>query len=296
MERQFIIYSKLLLEDNAFYNKMESTTDDSKYLFKAKTTQAYAVRSTFELCNAGLSDATMEFSPSGIKLTTVNNTVICKTLVCLKLKSENFDEFICNEEIDVPITLAHFYRVLKSVSKKNKYLMIAIKRDNPSALEVSTMDDGGPSKLYVEIQAFPKYDVDNIDLSHYNHPIEINSTHFQKVCKELGTFSKNTMELYSDGRILKFSAESKRFYSMTKTLITQNEDETADMIDYCKKFEMKIMNQLQKIPSLNTTVKFYIPYENSEDLPLKIVSSIGNPELGTIEFNIKTIEQISANH
>ena len=123
MERQFIIYSKSLLEDNAFYNKMESVTDDSKYLFKAKTTQAYAVRSTFELCNAGLSDATMEFSPSGIKLTTVNNTVICKTLVCLKLKSENFDEFICNEEIDVPITLAHFYRVLKSVSKKNKYLM-----------------------------------------------------------------------------------------------------------------------------------------------------------------------------
>ena len=98
--------------------------NDSKteYLFKCKTNKAYVLKILMELLHHTVKLACFQISPSGIYLRMMDSNQ--KLLIDCNLKAENFTLFYFNSEVEnqtinIGVNLNHFYKMLKSIKKRD---------------------------------------------------------------------------------------------------------------------------------------------------------------------------------
>ena len=268
------------------------------YLFRAKTVEAYTIKSLSEVLQNILTDVCFKFDKEGIKLLTVDNKKPPNSLIHLKMNGEAFDEFYCPNPLSVGINLQHFYKMLKSIKKKDNILLF-ISKNNPESLGITTIqaDSGQPVTSHIKIQELSEIDVEIPD--QYGHPIHIPTNTFQKMCKDMQSISSN-IRIYSKASYLLFSCETLGMYD--REVPFGEFDQDCEDEPYEDIFQTKNLSQLIKVSGLNSRMQVYAPPAmfhqqcagDCDDLvyllPLKICINTGH--LGKLEIFIKSVSQI----
>src|SRR3990172_6069999 len=266
----------------------------SKYLFRAKTSEAFTIKSLSEVLQNILTDVCFSFDlegekDGGIRLLTVDNKVPSRILVHLKLFGKNFDEYHCPKTLTVGINLQHLHKMLKSVKKKDT-IELAILKASPTMLSIISThgDTGQPVMSEIKIQKLAEVSI-SIPFK-YSHPIHIPTNAFQKMCKDMQNISSD-IQIYSKGNFLKCSCKEEGMYKREFPFGTL--DENSETEDYDEIFHTKLLNQLIKFSGLNARMQFYIPPPaEASNEPLRI--SINTGQLGELCIYIKTKDQILA--
>lgn len=263
------------------------------YSFRAKTVEAYTIKSISEVLQNILTDVCFLFNKDGIKLLTVDNKQPAHLLVHLNLNSEAFDEYMCPKNMSVGINLQHLYKMLKSIKKKDNIELFILKSE-PGSLVLRTIqaDNNQPVNSKIKIQKLSqvatKLPVD------YGHPVHISTSTYQKMCKDMQSVS-NEIHVYSKGSFLKFSCQVEGMYEREVPFGTLDEESQDD--EYEDDFYTKSLSQLIKVSGLNTRMQVYTPLEDpnaEESTPLKI--GINTGQLGKLEIYIKSVEQINVHN
>lgn len=257
---------------------------NKEYTFRAKTVEAYTVKSLMEVLQNVLTDVCFIFNKDGIRLLTVDNKKPPQLLLHLKLHGENFDEYYCPRTQMVGINLQHAYKLLKSIKKKDN-IRLFINKSTSDQLGVTTIqgDTGQPVTSFIKIQKLQQLDTEVPD--GYGHPVHISTGTFQKMCKDMQSIS-NVIRIYSKGGYLKFSCEVEGMYQ--REVPFGELDDDSDLPEYEDLFHTKSLSQLIKISGLNQRMQVY----TEEGMPLKL--SINTGQLGKLEIYIKSIGQIDA--
>lgn len=261
------------------------------YAFRAKTVEAYTIKSLSEVLQNILTDVCFSFDKDGIKLLTVDNKRPARLLVHLIMKGEAFNEYTCPKPLSVGINLQHLYKMCKSIKKKDSIILF-IDKNNPSLLGITNIqaDSGQPVTSHIKIQKLSQVDTDIPD--NYSHPVHIPTGTFQKMCKDMQGIS-NEIKVYSKGSFLRFSCEAEGMYTREVPFgdAEENEEELPDDTEYTDSFHTKSLSQLIKVSGLNNRMLIYTPSANDSLTPLKV--SINTGQLGKLDIFIKSVAQIS---
>ena len=257
---------------------------DNEYIFKAKTVEAYTIKTLTEVLQNILTDVCFEFTKSGIKLLTVDNKKPSHLLVNLTLNADQFEEYYCKSTLTVGINLQHYYKMLKSIKKKDQ-LMLFVTPDKSTHLGICTKqtESGQATYSWIKIQRLQKVDTDIP--RNYNHPNLIHASNFQKMCKDMNSMSK-IIKIYSKGTYISFSCEVEGMYTRE---VPFGELKDNDEEEYEDTFNTKTLSQLIKASGLNNKMQIY----TRTDSPLKIVIRPGS--LGVLEIYLKSRAQLDQN-
>lgn len=264
-------------------------------LLKIKTKEGYTFKVLAELLNNTIKESCFIIRPTGITLTGMDTKSANGTkLVCLELLRENFVTFKCaRPELKVGVNLIHFYKMLKSIKKKDT-LTLYIDEEAPLDLKIMIHQNGDSNSTTstVKITNVHPLEIDVPD--GYSNPIIATSKEFQKI-KTLNKISKyikvtatsNTIKFFCDKENL-FDREVK--FGEVEDEDEENTDEDSDDV-YSQTFETDQILCLVKVAGLSATVQIYPNCEHKgEALPLKFKLNVGT--LGTIAVFLKSKEQL----
>lgn len=254
------------------------------YLFKAKTVEAYTIKSLSEVLQNILTDVCFTFDKDGISLLTIDNKKPAQLMVHLKMNGEAFDEFYCPKPLNVGVNLQHLYKMIKSIKKKDNILLF-INKNNPNSLGITTIqaDSGQPVTSSIKIQKLSQ--IQTTLFEEYCHPVHIPTNTFQKMCKDMQSISTK-IRIYSKGSYLLFKCEEDGLYDREVPFGDFDPESSDD--EYEDIFFTKSLSQLIKISGLNSRMQVYKP--PNYDIPLKI--GINTGDLGKLEIFIKSVSQI----
>lgn len=258
------------------------------YTFRAKTVEAYTLKSLSEVLQNILTDVCFTFDKDGIKLLTVDNKRPARLLVHLNLIGEKYDEYYCPKPLNVGVNLQHLYKMLKSIKKKDQIILF-INKNTPTLLGITTIQADTNQQVTSNIKIQKLAQVATEIPQNYGHPIHIPTSTFQKMCKDMQSIS-NELRIYAKGSFLKFSCSVEGMYDREVPfgeLVEDDEEEYADV------FHTKSLSQLIKVSGLNSRMQIFTPPVNSTvEIPLKI--SINTGQMGCLEIFIKSVAQIEA--
>ncbi len=171
----------------SFYTKFEADKDD---ILSVCTIQAHIFSLLTEALKDILSDLTLEFTKDGIVLKAVDKRKKNETqsLVFLKLNSEKFDFFYCEETISIGIEMSIFHKILKGLTNED-ILFFSISKKDKGNLKIKIFNQQEKiTKEYKlslkDIDLEKNFDSSILDFTD-NIIININTTKFKVLCKEM---------------------------------------------------------------------------------------------------------------
>lgn len=260
-------------------------------VFKTKTGEAYVMKILAELLSQNLKDGCFEVEDSGISLRQMDNNR--RTLVDLDLLAENFNiyKFKEAEKFSMGLNSSQLHRLLKTVKKKDS-IELKIDSESPTDLTIITIPKETLRRTTSYIRIQNKQSIE-LDLpTGYDKPVIVNSSEFQKTCKDLLNIGRTIIvesqgpfgiTFYSDAdQILKRKVE---FGEVEDSDNEESEDENPSH-HYRQTFFTDQLSRIAKIAGLSTQMQIYC----AKDLPLLFRSNVGS--LGRISIYIKSKETI----
>lgn len=251
-------------------------------VFKAKTVAAYTLKTLSEVLQNILTDVCFEFCENGIRLVTMDNKDPPHLMINLELKRDRFEEYICTKQEYVGVNLQHFYKLLKSIKKKDK-LILFINKHHRGQLGICTETEAGQHSFsYIKIQKLRRIEIEPPD-TYNNHPHLILTSGFQKLCKDMTGISKN-VKIYTKGNYISFSSEFEGMFTRMVPFGILNTE--SDEEEYEDVFYTKSLTQLIKISGLHSKMQIY----TKQMYPLRFSVYVG--DLGTLDIYIKSKSQL----
>ena len=257
-------------------------------IFKCKTAEAYQIKVLAELLTNNLKTGCFEINEDGISLRMFDNPR--KTLVDLNLIAENFSLFKFNNDntkISVGLNLNFFFRLTKSVKKKDS-IQLFINSEDSTELGITTIPK---ENTRVTTSCIKILNIQNLDAelpTGYGKPVIVSSADFQKMCKELSSIGSTNICVESLGNCIDFIADADDILKRTVRLGESDEDDKKQSKDhklYQATFTTDQFTRINKIAGLSTTLQIF---PGTENLPLLFRSNVGS--LGKISVYIKSKE------
>lgn len=258
-------------------------------IFKAKTNDGYSIKSTAEILSNNIKTACFEISTEKISLCMMDHHRI--TLIDLDLFAENFSiyKYKGSEPLFIGLNLNHFYKMLKTIKKKDSIqLEINDTNKNELIIKVIPREKSRVTTSYLKIQ-----NIQNLSIqtpTGYFNPVIVNSTEFQKMCKDITSMGQN-VNIFARKFYIKFCCNSgeilKRDVEFGENCNSDSDEEDNDQkYYYCNEFTTDQLARINKISALSTNIQIF-PVDG---LPLLFRSNIGL--LGKMSIYIKSKSQI----
>jgi proliferating cell nuclear antigen PCNA len=263
-------------------------------IFRCKTNDAYVIKTLIELLHHAIKIACFQITPSGIYLRMMNSNQ--NLLIDCNLKAENFQLFffsthIENQCINVGINLSHFYRMLKSIKKRDN-LVLFIQEQNPHeiGIEIIPKDLSRKTISMIKIQ-----NIENLQIelpARYENSLLVSSSEFCKMCKDLIPIS-STIRVRAKKYYIGFYSDVHAIFSREVLLGNHQEklnmsDDAKDVYIYDEIFETEHISRILKIAGLAQNVNLIY----KQDSPFHIQSRIGT--VGDISLFLKSKNQIES--
>lgn len=267
------------------------------YLLKIKTKEGYIFKVLVELIQKYLKDGCFVIDKKGITLTGVDTKTKQGTkLICVDLPSTNFTKYKCDDKpFYAGLNMVHFYRILKSIKKKDTLVMY-VKKDDPLKLFIQKIQAGEDEDKAIihNINITQIHAQQHEPPNNYGDPIIATSKEFQKL-KSLNRISKTMTVTCKKGRI-EFFCDKEEVYSGCVSfgdIDSDDEDEDEkkpskdeDDEEYKQNFDSENIIHLVKLGGTSNNIQIY----PSLDLPLKFKMNAGS--LGSVGIYIKSRETI----
>lgn len=249
-------------------------------IFQCKTNEGHIVKTLSELLQNNIKSGCYEITSSGInmRITDANKRI----LIDLRLNHENFVLFKTKKTISIGINQSHFYKMLKSIKKKDS-ITLFIDEETPLDLgiEIVPKEKNRVTTSFVKIQNIQNLDIDLP--SGYEKPILIPSNEFQKMIKDMNNIG-NIIQVRSKFRQVNFKCDAESVYK--REVLFGEHDLEYEFPEIVQEFDTEMLTRISKISGLNTTMQIH----QCKGLPLKISSTVGN--LGVIDIYLKSKDQI----
>lgn len=263
-------------------------------LLFVKTKEGYTIKVIAELLQNYVKDGCFIITQKGIELVgTDSKTKEGTKLIHMELFKKNFIKYICPEtSLRIGLNLSHFYKMLKSIKKKDT-LTLFIDKEDPLHLGIEIHQNGdiNGTKSYVRITQVQPVNYQHIE--GYNESITTTSKEFLKL-KQLNKISKTLIATATRNKI-EFFSDKEEMYARKVTFGDNDNDEENEEMDenfddeeYKQTFSTEDIIQLVKIGGLSPTIQIYA----TNDLPLKFEFTASS--LGIVQVHIKSNEILEA--
>lgn len=255
-----------------------------KFWFKAETKSGHIIKSLAEnLQHSKSKKASFVITKDKITSRMINPRKT--TMHDLVLDRDKFDTYhLTQHKIEISINLKLFYKMLRTV-KKNDIVTLFIEKSRPDKLGIKVVPKDG-SRITTSYITTQSIQCMAIELpTGYDNPVNVSSSEFQKMCKEMNNIGK-VVDVYSTNFYIKFSCTAGDIYSKEIILGKIDHDIENNKEDYRETFNMDRLVRIHKIAGLGTNIQIY----TKTDLPLLVKSPIG--DLGRISIYIKSNREI----
>jgi proliferating cell nuclear antigen len=257
-------------------------------LFKAKTQEGYIIKILGELLQHIIKTGCFVIDKNGIKLRMMDSHR--KKLVDIQLDASKFSIYkFKSEKKFLGLNLSYFYKMLKSIKKKDSIvLFINDDKEDMLGIKVIPPENNRITISYIKIQSIQNLDIELP--TGYNHSIIVQSSEYQKMCKDMANIS-TYINIYAKKFHIKFSGNASSIYSRNVMFgeidDSDSEDEDCKIVsEFNDDFETAQLSSIIKIAGLNNTMQIF-PQTN---LPLLFKTNIGN--LGVLQLFLKSKKQI----
>jgi proliferating cell nuclear antigen len=260
--------------------------NNKEYIFRCKTTDAYIFKILIELLHNNIKTACFELTPRHITLRMMDSNR--RTLIDLILYAENFNMYffspsIDSQNINIGINLNHFYKMLKSIKKKDT-LVLFITDDKMSDLGIQIIpkDFSRVTTSYVKIQ-----NIQNLEIAlpeGYDRSILVSSNEFSKMCKDMFSMS-NTITITTKKYSIGFMCNVGSVYSR-EVMLGDTETDGGGDLGIEDNYDTEQLSRINKISGLFSSMNINC----GANTPFLISTKVGI--LGKIGIYIKSRRQI----
>ena len=261
---------------------------DNDYLFKCKTNEAYVLKILMELLHHTVKLACFQICPSGIYLRMMDSNQ--KLLIDCVLRAENFSLFyfnplVENQTINIGINLNHFYKMLKSIKKRDSVVLyIEAGKSSELGIKIIPKDISRVTISLIKIQT-----IENLEIelpNPYSNSILVSSNEFCKMCKDMISIS-STINVRAKRYQIGFYSDIHSVFSREVLLGNYQEDVNhSENYLYEELFDTEHISRILKISGLHSNLN--LTFE--EKMPFNITSKVGS--LGNISLFLKSKKQI----
>lgn len=257
------------------------------YLLQIRTQESYSFKILAELLQNCLKEAAFIVDSKGFHLSCVDGKSEMGTMcINMHLDANNFRTFHCSRENFVlGLNLLHFYRMLKSIKKK-EILTLEIFEDTPQDLYIIV-------NLMGELHAGAmrsKIKVSNVEPQNvcaeeeYGKPIVCPAKEFSK----LRCFHRvdNVITMRFTTKWVKFKCNNGELLSREVFYGEKDTEKTDNEEIHTQTYDADTILRLVKIAGLSTNIQIYA----APDIPLKVQMNVGS--LGTLKIMLKSLEQL----
>jgi len=252
------------------------------FLFRAKSREGFMVKLLAEYMSNILKYPPFSVNDKGIFLRATDQNR--EILIDLELQRENFTLFKCPKPLYFIVNSSHFYRLLKTIKKKDSVTMF-INEQRPMQLGICVdQSDENSDKVttYINITYIQPEDMDLPD--GYGEPIIMTSKRFQKL-KTLHSIGNEMKVTVIGNSNMKFFVNGKNLFSREISIGEELDDEE-DQKSYTQTLTTSHITQLTKCAGQSGNIQVY----HHEELPLQIKMRTGT--LGVLSVYIKSHELI----
>jgi proliferating cell nuclear antigen len=256
-------------------------------LFEIRTVQAGAFRTLIEALKEILTEANLEFDPTGIKVISVDETHT--VLVHLRLYHDRFENFYCPAKHILGVNMIYLFKLIKTMAN-NDSLTLYLPASNPNKLGIR-MENSEKSTVTNYLLKLFDTNVDEIKIPNLNFSniIHMPSADLQKICRDMNALGeKLDVEITSSGSDLVFRcegdfADQETVMSESSTnMKVQKSGSTSEVVQGL--FQLKHLVLFTKCTSLCPSIEMYL----KNDYPLILKYTVAN--LGDVKLLLAPIK------
>ena len=256
-------------------------------MFKARTVDAYVIKTLVDLLQHNLKMAYFKISENGICLRMMDagqkilfNVFLDGTkfnIYKYKYKSTNYN---------IGVNLLHLFRMIKSIKKKDSITLFIREGSSDLGIEVSPRDNSRTTTSYLKT-----FSTENLDIEMpkgYKNSIIINSSEYQKMCKDMNSIGPLITIHSNMNGLISFKCDDNNIYKREVIFGTEDSDSEDEDIDnqYSEVYNTEQLHRITKISGLHQKLNIFV----EPRLPILFKSNVG--ALGAIDIYIKNKNQI----
>uniref|UniRef100_A0A183BWW2 DNA sliding clamp PCNA n=1 Tax=Globodera pallida TaxID=36090 RepID=A0A183BWW2_GLOPA len=244
-------------------------------MFEAKFTNAALLKKIVEAIKELVSEAPFDCTENSMCLQAMDGSHVA--LISLKLDIGIFEVYRCDRTIALGLSLGELSKVLKC-SKSDDTLMIRFE-DSEQDMVTFTFEDTKGRKQDITLKLM---DIDNEHLGipdqKYAAVVEMPSTEFQKVCRDISSFS-DSMNITATKSGVVFSGSGD---SVTNT-IRYTKDKTADEDD-----KDRVDITVKEKVALNFSIKYLTNFTKATSLSDRVRLSMCDNVPLVVEYDLES--------
>lgn len=253
-------------------------TNCQNYSLELRTVQSSAFKVLIEAMKELLTDTSIEFDETGMKIISMDNAHV--VLVHLKLDASKFEYYHCDSKIVIGVNMLNLYKLIRAINS-NDILTLFMDSDDMNHLGIKIENGEKNTKTTYKLNLL---DLDNqkihIDSADFNSVITLPSIDFQKLCRDMKNIAE-FVEIKNIDSQLMFSCKGD--FCSQETIIADNENSNAISSKNTGEIVQGIFNLgylvlFTKCTNLCNTVELHL----KNDYPLLIkytVASLGEIKL-----------------
>jgi proliferating cell nuclear antigen len=248
------------------------------YSLELRTVQSSAFKVLIEAMKELLTDTSIEFDETGMKIISMDNAHV--VLVHLKLDASKFEHYHCDSKIVIGVNMLNLYKLIRAINS-NDILTLFVDADDMNHLGIKIENGEKNTKTTYKLNLL---DLDNqkiqIDSADFNSVITLPSIDFQKLCRDMNNIAEY-VEIKNIDSQLMFSCKGD--FCSQETIIADNENgnaisskNTGEIVQGI--FNLNYLVLFTKCTNLCNTVELHL----KNDYPLLIkytVASLGEIKL-----------------
>jgi proliferating cell nuclear antigen len=236
-----------------------------------KTIQAAAIKGIFEVLKDIINDVNVYFTPSGVKILTLDTARV--TLVHMNLAAENFEEYECPSEIAAGLNMSNTHKLLKSVGPADT-LTMNIRESETLECIIENAVKKSTTKFILKLLDINE-DILEVPDIRMDIITTMPSIDFQRIARDMGNLA-NDMSIYRSGNKLTMACRGD--FADQETVL-----EFPDVVsrETGALYNLKYINLFTKATGLCSSVQLM---QDSRDEQMPIVFRYGIANLGDVKF------------
>lgn len=189
-------------------------------VFEIKTLKSMILKSLFETIKPYIKETNIVINKDGIKISTMDPSKV--SLTYIKLDANKFESYYCERPVVVGIDTNVLFKTIKSANRRETITFYVNKNDEDNlGIELADPFMGKVKDYKIPMLALDEK-VINIPEMSFDYVINIPSTHFQQIIKDIQLLEGKVVEIKSLSKQLIFSCDDG--LAAFKTAISEIDD------------------------------------------------------------------------
>jgi proliferating cell nuclear antigen len=251
---------------------------ETQYALEVRTIQSTPFKVLIEALKELLTDVSIEFDDTGMKIITMDNTRT--VLVHLKLDASKFEYYQCKTKTNIGVNMLNMYKLIRCINN-NDILTLFVEENDMNHLGIRIENCEKNTKTVYKLNLL---DLDDrkisIDPEEFYSVITLPSVDFQKICRDMNNIA-DYVEIKNISNQLILSCQGDFCNQETiisdsdsgNVIVNKNTNEILQGI-----FNLKFLVTFTKCTNLSSMAEIYL----KNDYPLLIkyaVASLGEIKL-----------------